>query len=91
MKDDVYEGREPPRHDQIRVALVPYGHAPEEYNMIAGRKRAVVPFVERLCQQRVMRDLEGNFWLLPSVDNPWGQRQPSHPTAEAELEPVPGH
>ncbi len=34
---------------------------------------------------------EGNFWILPSVENPWNQRQPFYPNEESELEPVPGH
>jgi hypothetical protein len=75
----------------MRVAFALYDHTPEEYSMIAGRTRVVALFVERLCQQWVVRDPEGNFWRLPSVDNPWAQRQPFQPTAESELEPVPGH
>jgi hypothetical protein len=73
------------------VALALYDHAPEEYNMISGRKRVTSLFVDKSCQQWVVRDPEGNFWLLPSVDNPWEQRQPFHPTEESELELVPGH
>jgi len=48
-------------------------------------------FVSRASQQWVVLDLEGNFWILPSVENPWDQRQPFCPTEESELEPVPGH
>jgi hypothetical protein len=59
--------------------------------MNTGTKRMVALFVERLHQQRVVRDPEGNFWLLPAVDDPWGHRQPFTPTPESELEPVPGH
>jgi len=59
--------------------------------MITGTKRLVALFVERPSQQWVVRDPEDNFWLLPSVEDPWGQRQPFHPTPETELEPVPGH
>jgi len=51
----------------------------------------MVLFVERSYQQWVVRDPEGNFWLLPVVDNPWDYRQPFSPTPESELEPVPGH
>jgi hypothetical protein len=59
--------------------------------MNTGTKRMVALFVERLHQQWVVRDPEGNFWPLPAVDDPWGQRQPFSPTPESELEPVPGH
>jgi hypothetical protein len=59
--------------------------------MNTGTKRMVALFVERLHQQWVVRDPEGNFWLLPAVDDPWGQRQPFTPTPETELEPVPSH
>jgi hypothetical protein len=59
--------------------------------MISRRKRGAVLFVERVCQQWVVRDAEGHFWRLPSVDNPWEQRQPFHPTVKTELEPVPGN
>jgi hypothetical protein len=59
--------------------------------MTTGTKRVVALFVERSYEQWVVRDPDGDFWLLPAVDNPWGQRQPFYPTAESELEPVPGH
>jgi hypothetical protein len=54
-------------------------------------KQRVALFVDRTFQQWIVRDPEGNFWLLPSVEDPWGQRQPFTPTLESELEPVPGH
>ena len=47
--------------------------------MTTGTKRMVALFVERSYQQWVVRDPEGNFWLLPSVEDPWGQRQPFYP------------
>jgi hypothetical protein len=49
------------RHDQIRVAFALHGHAPEEYDMISGRKRLIALFVERLCHQWVVRDPDGNL------------------------------
>jgi hypothetical protein len=54
-------------------------------------KRRAALVVDRSCQQWIVRDPEGNFWLLPAVDNPWSQRQPFHPTEDMELEPIPGH
>ena len=59
--------------------------------MTTGTKRRVALFVERAYQRWVVRDPEGNFWLLPTVDNAWDHRQPFAPTPETELEPVPGH
>ena len=56
------------------------------------RCRIVVSiYVDRLRQQWVVRDREGNLWVVPSTDNPWEHRQPFYPTDETELEPVPGH
>ena len=54
-----------------------------------GLKAAV--FVERSTEQWVVRDPEGNFWVLPAVDEPWLNRQPFYPTEETGLDPVPGH
>src|SRR5438128_11266716 len=34
-------------------------------------KRPGAVFVERLTRQWVVRDPEGNFWILPTVDDPW--------------------
>jgi hypothetical protein len=59
--------------------------------MNTGTKRLVALFVERSQQQWVVRDPEGNCWLLPSVEDLWEHRQPFTPRPETELEPVPGH
>ena len=59
--------------------------------MIYEMKTAVAIYVDRSRQQWVVRDQEGNFWLVPSTENPWEDRQPFQPTEETELEPVPGH
>lgn len=59
--------------------------------MPALSKQRVALFVERSCRQWVVRDPEGSFWILPSVNHPWEHRQPFHPTPETDLEPVPGH
>jgi len=63
----------------------------EEKNMITVRRPTVALLVERSSQQWVLRDPEGNFWIVPSVENSWDHRQPFYPTEETELEPVPGH
>ena len=59
--------------------------------MITVRKRPVGLYVERSSQQWIVRDPDGNFWILPTVENPWDYRQRFYPTEEMELEPVPGH
>ena len=59
--------------------------------MNAVRKQRLTIYVDRSSQQWVVLDPEGNFWILPSGDNPWDQRQPFSPTEATELEPVPGH
>jgi hypothetical protein len=59
--------------------------------MLAVRKPSAAVFVDRAGRQWVVRDPEGNYWSLPSSDNPWEQRQPFNAAEGAELEPVPGH
>jgi hypothetical protein len=54
-------------------------------------KRAAALFVDKSSQQWVVRDPEGDFWIIPSVKNSWNQRQPFYQTEESELDPVPGH
>mgnify|MGYP000963964300 FL=1 len=55
------------------------------------RKPVVALFVDRSSQQWVVRDPDGDFWILPAGDDAWDHRQPFQPTAEMELQPVPGH
>ena len=59
--------------------------------MLAVRKHLTALFVDRTNQQWIVRDPEGNYWILPVGDDPWDNRQPFQPTEEAELEPIPGH
>jgi hypothetical protein len=59
--------------------------------MIAPGKRAAALFVDPSCRHWIIRDPEGDFWMLPSVEDPWEHRQPFYPTDQTELEPVPGH
>jgi hypothetical protein len=59
--------------------------------MLRATKCVAALYVDKANQQWVVRDLEGNFWSMPSTDNPWDQRQPFTPAEETELEPVPGH
>lgn len=60
--------------------------------MITIENRRAGLFVDRACPQHwIVRDPEGNFWIVPPVENPWESRQPFEPTEETELEAVPGH
>ncbi len=59
--------------------------------MLTVRKHLVAIYVDRSSRQWVVRDPEGNLWVLPTTDTPWDDRQPFYPAEEAELEPVPGH
>ena len=59
--------------------------------MLTASKPVVALYVDKTTRQWIVRDSEGNFWSLPSTDNPWDERQPFSPAEETELEPVPGH
>ena len=59
--------------------------------MLTVRKRAVALYVDRSTQQWIVRDPEGNFWIVPSVDDAWEHREPFEPTEDTDLEPIPGH
>ena len=69
-----------------------YRQRQEEKEMVVLKTQAIGMFVDRACPEHwVVRDAEGNFWIVPPGDNPWDNREPFHPTEETELEPVPGH
>ena len=59
--------------------------------MFAASQRVVGLYEDRVTQQWIVRDSEGNFWSLPSTDNPWDKRRPFSLTEETDLKPVPGH
>jgi hypothetical protein len=59
--------------------------------MLTERKQTLALYVDRSTQQWVVRDWDGNFWMLPATDTPWEDRQPFSPAEETDLEPVPGH
>jgi hypothetical protein len=48
-------------------------------------------YVDRSKQQWVVRDYDGNLWIIPPIEDAWEHRQPFLPTDETDLEPVPGH
>lgn len=60
--------------------------------MIALEKRKGAIFVDRASPQHwIVRDPEGDFWIVPPVGNPWDHRQPFALSEDMDLEPVPGH
>ena len=59
--------------------------------MLTVRKQAIALFVDRSTQQWVVRDSEGNSWILPADEDGWERRQPFQVTEESELVPIPGH
>jgi hypothetical protein len=64
----------------------------EEQAMITSASRMPALFVDRACTEHwIVRDPEGKFWIVPSIENAWECRRPFEPTEETELEPVPGH
>jgi len=54
-------------------------------------RQPVAIFVERSTKQWIVRDHDGNFWIVPVTEQSWERRQPFEPTEGTELEPVPGH
>lgn len=54
------------------------------------RTQSVI-FVDRSQRQWVVLDREGNYWIVPSAENAWDQRQPFQITGETDLQPIPGH
>ena len=48
-------------------------------------------FVDRTSQQWVVKDGDGQFWVLPQTEHPWADRIPFSLTEDTELESIPGH
>jgi hypothetical protein len=64
----------------------------EERGMLEPQKRGMALFVDKARPEHwIVRDQDGLFWSVPSVANPWENRQPFYPTEDTKLEPVPGH
>ena len=60
--------------------------------MVATGKVTVALYVDKARPQHwIVRDPDGQFWIVPPVENPWANRQPIDLNEDAELEPVPGH
>ena len=63
----------------------------KERKMLTLGRNTVSIFVDRLRQQWIVRDSDGRFWIVPSVENAWDHREPLDPDLHVELEPVPRH
>jgi hypothetical protein len=59
--------------------------------MLTANKPTLALFIDRATHQWIVRDVDGNFWIVPAVENPWSHREPFQPVENTELEPVPGH
>jgi hypothetical protein len=60
--------------------------------MIAATSHKAAIFVDRTCTEHwIVRDPDGNYWIVPSMDHGWEFRQPFAPTDDTDLEPIPGH
>lgn len=59
--------------------------------MLTTQNQVIALFIDRTSQQWIVRDREGNFWLVPPGENAWEQRQPFVPDESSGLEPIPGH
>lgn len=59
--------------------------------MVILSKQKIILFVDRSSKQWIVRDPDGNYWILPAIENPWEHRLPLELTREMKLEPVPGH
>jgi hypothetical protein len=53
--------------------------------------RTLALYVDRSNQQWIVRDHDGNYWIVPAGQDAWDQRQPFYPTPDTELEPIPAH
>ena len=60
--------------------------------MISGTSRKVAIFVDRARPQHwIVRDPEGDFWIVPPIENGWESREPFCPSEDTDLELIPGH
>ncbi|MBX3437118.1 MAG: hypothetical protein KF861_06485 [Planctomycetaceae bacterium] len=59
--------------------------------MLSVRKQTVSLFVDRISQRWIVRDPDGQFWVIPSGYEGWALREPLDPNGDFDLEPIPGH
>jgi hypothetical protein len=59
--------------------------------MLTLRKQVVALYVDRSTQQWVVRDPDGAFWMVPTMEDGWDHREPFELREHADLEPIPAH
>jgi len=59
--------------------------------MTALREQSVSIYVDRSSRRWIIRDPDGRFWSLTSIEPAWDHRQPFTPNDDTDLEAVPGH
>ena len=60
--------------------------------MISSPSRTSAIYVDRTCKEHwIVRDPDGNFWIVPSAENAWENRRAFEPGPETQLEAIPGH
>jgi hypothetical protein len=59
--------------------------------MHAMTKQVLTLYVDRSTQQWIVRDPDGHFWAVPSVEDAWEHREPFQLAEGTDLAPVPGH
>lgn len=59
--------------------------------MVDVNKRPFALFVDRGNRRWIVRDPDGNYWMLPPGEDAWARREPFQATEKTALEPVPGH
>ena len=79
--------------DQITVPTVADGGADGDGGTagLSLKRSKRTLFVDRASQCWVVRDLGGEFWLVPSGEDPWKHRQLIDLSEDMQLEPVPSH
>jgi hypothetical protein len=59
--------------------------------MLATNRFVLAIYVDRSTRQWIVRDRDGNFWIVPPGEHSWEQREPFEPSDDTDLAPVPGH
>lgn len=76
---------------RCRVHIMKWNPTVEEYDVTTWGRRSLSLFVDKSRHQWVVCDGDGDFWIIPFLENCWDRRQPYRPAEDAKLEPVPGH
>ena len=51
---------------------------PEGMEMVAMQTRVIGIFVDKACPERwIVRDSDGNFWIVPPIEDAWANREAS--------------